>query len=465
MFFKKGVGKMQKFMLLTSILVLSACGGGSGGSSANSTTPPTNPEIPTGTIWQEPTVSEDVANSNKQITSMRSAISNSTKVVAYVEEQLESFIETASVSQPTSLNTTNRAAFTWMAPSTGNNLSKDEQALEISKLSEWLLLDTTTEEDIVAVFNHDKQKLHKAMHVLSKGNNPCFIGGSATETAACFKNTWVQNNSSAIEEFESNGKLETFNLNDIDFKMIEGNKTETFEIVVNENGKITGLHFRDKNRERIGDSNDFDFVEMLGPDDAKVEVQAKLSYESHGKNIGTSGLKYADFGLLRFNSEQPGFEFEEIMPYAGGYEAKRIDKSDIENTVTFNGHAIGQAGNTELADDSATLVFDKASGDETFSASFDNWYDINVVKNDTGTTFTFTGDAKDGPTLSTPTISTPGGTNGDIEIIGFETAYYGDSKSPSEATALFNYSQDVNGLGGENADYTHVNISFGGKAE
>lgn len=455
---------MKKYMILTSILVLSACGGGSGGGSTNSTIPST-PEAPTGPIWQEPNVSEDVAQSNEQVTSMRSAISNSTKVVAYVEEQLETFDETAPLAQPTSLAATNRTAFTWMAPSKGDSLSKEEQALEISKLSEWLLLDTTTEEDIVAVFNYDKQKLHKAMHVLSKGNNPCFIGGSATETAACFKNTWIQNNNSAIEDFEANGKLKTFDLNAIDFKMLEGNETETFKIVVNENGKITGLHFRDKNRDRIGDSNDFKFVEMLGPDGDQVEVQAKLSYESHGKNIGTDGLKYADFGLLRFNSEQPGFEFEDIMPYAGGYEAKRIDKSDIENTVIFNGHAIGQAGNTELADNNAKLAFDKASGNETLSASFDNWYDISVTKNDEGIKFSISGDAKDGPTLATPTRTTPGGTNGDIEIIGFETAYYGDSKSPSEATALFNYSQDVNGLGGENTDYIHVNIGFGGKAE
>lgn len=458
-FTKNKGANMKKIAILTSLLALTACGGGSGGGGSG-TIDGILPGGDTGgtLIWQEPTVSPETANSNKLVTSMNSRISNSAKVISYVEKQLETF-EGGPSDQKVS-----RAAFEWFAPSDGNKLSKEEQALEIAKLSDWLLMDGTTQEDIIAAFNHDKQKLHQAMHVLDKGLNSCFNGGSAAQTAACFKETWVKNNDDAIKDFEDNGQLKTFDLSNVDFKMVDGDTTETFAIVVDENGKISGLKFRGKDRTRIDDTNDFEFVEMLGPDGQKELINALLTYESHGKNIGTDGLKYADFGLLRLNSTQPGFEFEELMPYAGGYEAKRINKSDIDETVVFNGHIIGQVfgeQKVELSDKNAQFVFDKASGSETLSASFDNWYDVNIVKNDNGITFGLSGDAKDGPTLSAPSANLQSGTTPDgNEIIGFDTAYYGDNKKPSEATALFQYSQEQSA-----GNYTHVHIGFGGRAE
>ena len=102
-----------------------------------------------------------------------------------------------------------------------------------------------------------------------------------------------------------------------------------------------------------------------------------------------------------------------------------------------------------LKDEAATLVF-AADGTQTLSANFDNWYDVQMIKNDDGTNqFKVVGGTggtdsrfhiqpEEGVKL--PEHMIVGTNNGTTnERMEFVTGYYGDKGIPSEATGIVKY--------------------------
>ena len=115
-------------------------------------------------------------------------------------------------------------------------------------------------------------------------------------------------------------------------------------------------------------------------------------------------------------------------------------------------------------DKNATLTFDAASGGESLNAKFTNWYDVNVTRDrndritvaldDTGKTIDPTVKFQTAPTPGLPTGVTPGTPD---QAVVFETEYYGDNNTPTEATSIFQYQQS-----GASGTINAV-IGFGGK--
>lgn len=134
------------------------------------------------------------------------------------------------------------------------------------------------------------------------------------------------------------------------------------------------------------ESDKFEFFHMNYTKDEKT------TYSSSAKDMK---LVYSDFGILTKDStfSKPVFEGvnKETFVFAGGYEDKKIEANNITENMEFAGRAVGavnvvygENGGAEITqnptpldlDGEARLSFDAASGNQTVTATFDNWYDV-----------------------------------------------------------------------------------------
>lgn len=134
------------------------------------------------------------------------------------------------------------------------------------------------------------------------------------------------------------------------------------------------------------ESDKFEFFHMNYTKDEKT------TYSSSAKDMK---LVYSDFGILTKDStfSKPVFEGveKETFVFAGGYEDKKIEAKNITENMEFAGRAVGavnvvygENGGAEITknptpldlDGEAHLSFDAASGNQTVTATFDNWYDV-----------------------------------------------------------------------------------------
>ena len=124
-------------------------------------------------------------------------------------------------------------------------------------------------------------------------------------------------------------------------------------------------------------------------DDGMIDVD--LEYESKGKTLPNGGLKYSDFGGVNVKSRidhnqfiRDGWRFV----FAGGYEFRKIDVDNIQNSGTFTGKAVGDVvairngdglGTAKTLDGDATLHFSR--GNTQLVATFPDWYDVTYTDN------------------------------------------------------------------------------------
>lgn len=133
-----------------------------------------------------------------------------------------------------------------------------------------------------------------------------------------------------LKNFEFNYALQDVNLN-IKFK-------------TDKNGKIIALEIPEKYiYERVDDINEFKNNDITYKD---------AKYISKGKEVE---LSYSDFGIFETKNEYYG-----ALPYSdtdrthpqiaisGGYDARRINESDIKTEMTFTGKYIGTLYHNEL---------------------------------------------------------------------------------------------------------------------
>lgn len=450
-----------KSVLLSSLFILSACGGGNGGSGVNIPSQPETPFIP-----QEDTI----ASSNAKITNM---VSNSEYQVAlFVSNKLGTDAESVGLGNITGRGATTRGAF---IPSHSGELNYDKAA-ELVEMAEWLNQSDTSAEDIIAEFNKDRNKIKAALKLMD--DMYCFVGGDAEETARRILEMRDKKAfDTPLESLKEN--TEVMNLKDVMFESADkefSTPDEDFKLIfeVDDNGKIIAIDsFDDGTKEtftRHEEGNRFD-----SPSEA---IHAKMNLL--GNNIG---LRYSDFGYVEvYQNDNPDTKMF-IMPIAGGYQGKKLDinKNDLAQTTTFNGIAILNVGETNtdiegnrlsLQDNEASLVFDKTSGNQVMTANFDAWYDVKATKyadntaqivfangeNISDDKFRF----KDGLNNSINSFDTGRVNNDDAqERLSVNFNYYGDSKSdPQESTGIIYYQQKYGYGDNERLD---IYMGFGGK--
>lgn len=207
-----------------------------------------------------------------------------------------------------------------------------------------------------------------------------------------------------------------------------------------------------------------------------------IYYESYAQDVG---LKYADFGILKFDATSIG-EREFDVPFSGGYNIKNINNDsmkdlaaeEISGKVVFTGLVKGQVSHSDLVtdtdialeggltDNDATLTF-KSDGSQILAADFENWARIRAVKAADGKNQFIVDHVYDGvDPMYVLATSSPGLEDGvmGIETMAMKTGYYGDDNLPNEAVGLVQY-QYMTDYNEELHDYRHhinVDLGFGG---
>lgn len=232
------------------------------------------------------------------------------------------------------------------------------------------------------------------------------------------------------------------------------------------------------------------------------------TYTSYAKDMK---LVYSDFGTLTKNSNfskpvQEGHE-KETFVFAGGYEDKKIEVADLSEDMNFIGRAVGAVnvayGNNGDEDDNqsldplnldgkATLTFNKATGQQTVSAEFNNWYDVTAeaaangnpdkltLNNWQGSSddYKFRGQseyivndfttAKQLAADPDTAIEAAPGDHSDPAFGALNIGYYGDKGIPSEATGYIFYEEGraFNDTGSyDKIKNISVNIGFGAQRQ
>lgn len=215
------------------------------------------------------------------------------------------------------------------------------------------------------------------------------------------------------------------------------------KFTVDDAGNINAITVDDTTYNRIGNTNTFG-----------VDNVTALVYDS----AATDDLKlsYSDFGVYQIKNDNTW----KSIPFAGGYESRRIAdttvQTSVDNNLEFSGAAVGTVTNADnqnldIRDDRVALTFDKTSGTSTLTADFANWYDIAVTKQmgDTTANIDFSNySGTDDFRLSDDVVSGTANIN---------MGYYGANPSsgiPTEATGTIDYEAD-NGI--------QMDVAFGVK--
>lgn len=464
---------MKKYLVLTSVLALAACGGGSGGGNGGTNDIPGSIETP-----EKPfvPVKDTVAASNAQITGM---VSNSeTQVVTYVVNKLGNDAESVGFGN-IARSTTSRAAF---VPSVTAGNTNYDKAKELMELAQWLGDDTTTHNDIVSMFNKSKSDQNKIKSALKLLDDMwCYVGGSADETARRILEHRAANKfDKPLGEIKE--KSEIITLRDVYFlsadkEFADTNEDFAFKFIINEDGQIIGLDTIDDGQNEIikreGDKNKFDTNDGDG------------SYATVNMLGNKIGLKYSDFGFLNMYENEDAEKADNVlfsMPIAGGYTTKMIDidKDNLASNIVFNGIAVGNVGEPDtsikgdrlqLRDNSATLTFEKGTGNQILRANFDNWYDVSATKYADGDAqivfsngdniadndkFWFKQDGERVASFDTGKVANDKYEN----QVSVNFDYYGDNGNAAEATGIIFYDQNA-----KDDNAAKLLMGFGGTAK
>ncbi|HIU65186.1 MAG TPA: hypothetical protein IAC63_00910 [Candidatus Enterousia avicola] len=422
---------MRRILLFISLLVLSACAD-NGGSidypykdrEYNSLGWPTNPTTP---------FKNTVVESNSKVTGMLSRTENITE--DYITYRLNSW----SVYNP--------------------NIGNRIPLMDIANAAAWLTDGERTVQEIEQYFGKNLTLMHMAVYVVDNRLNRCFNGAGVGAAAECFvewRNEFPNEFSNISQEIKEN--TTSLNAGDAVLNAVDGAKIKF--IVDDETGMIVGATL---NKEGVSQSYNNrgeggEFYNIVLKDDDFLKQS--LMYNSIGKTLG---LSYSDFGVYSQAESKELAENSSIqvlvatVPFAGGYSEHSIAPENIAHDVEFKGAAIGTASSGDevvnLVGD-ATLGFNKETGISTLGATFDDWYDV-VVKNDSSGTIEFTNYEN-----QNNVAKFNGDIEGDFSATGAKmtVGYYAsmpETGVPTEATGLVSFEEPDSGV--------KMNIAFGGK--
>ena len=422
---------MRRILLFISLLMLSACAD-NGGSidypykdrEYNSLGWPTNPTTP---------FKNTVVESNSKVTGMLSRTENITE--DYITYRLNSW----SVYNP--------------------NIGNRIPLMDIANAAAWLTDGERTVQEIEQYFGKNLTLMHMAVYVVDNRLNRCFNGAGVGAAAECFvewRNEFPNEFSNISQEIKEN--TTSLNAGDAVLNAVDGAKIKF--IVDDETGMIVGATL---NKEGVSQSYNNrgeggEFYNIVLKDDEFLKQS--LMYNSIGKTLG---LSYSDFGVYSQAESKELAENSSIqvlvatVPFAGGYSEHSIAPENIAHDVEFKGAAIGTASSGDevvnLVGD-ATLGFNKETGISTLGATFDDWYDV-VVKNDSSGTIEFTNYEN-----QNNVAKFNGDIEGDFSATGAKmtVGYYAsmpETGVPTEATGLVSFEEPDSGV--------KMNIAFGGK--
>lgn len=326
---------------------------------------------------------------------------------------------------------------------TGFDVISADDYIDVANLANQIT--TANAAQIKSAYATDSNILWAAMAVLNRSlAASCFDATSGANTAECLVN-WRNNNTAVFDtsrtELADNAIVLT-----VDNATLTATNGYKMKFKIDDSGEIIGMTLTrdsgDVDLAKLGDSRTF-----YGSDIENGRV-LELDYVSDAKQMG---LSYSDFGLINITSSMDGDQRvdEFLMPFAGGYDDKKIAVADIDSDMTFTGRATGRVAKgahiVQLQQDAArptTLTFDTQSKTSTLNANFKNWYDVTV---DSTGAISFT-DYKDNEPGGTPIdmqLATTPNDDGVITANGanMNVGYYGPSTTPTEATGTVQFTE------------------------
>lgn len=210
------------------------------------------------------------------------------------------------------------------------------------------------------------------------------------------------------------------------------------------------------------------------------KIGVKFGFNMLGESVG---LKYSDFGYISQKYQVNDGEFidEGIEGIAGGYDFKRIDKSDLKEEMVFAGRAVGNVsyhneetdpeGNVSKNLDTSDAKLTFKDGVETLNMNFakDGWYNVTVTS-DKDSNMAIAFDAAGQNIDKKLQFHSSEYKNVSSDDVNFLTPdepgqsgvthikYYGDNGNPSEATATVFFEEYALRY---NGDVTPDNVEFG----
>ena len=434
---------MKKYIILTSLIVLAACGGGSGGSPAGDHVRPRN--------TTSPIVSDQTYNSNKNVTSMvsRLLISNDSAKRTLARTSTVQY-EGADYQEYDLRNVTFAVA---------------DEGFDTNGMK--LIIDPETKEIIALDMGFGTEPGYPTIYKYVRDEN-----GKITSLEP------VSEEEATDAEKHPEKYLVRTSSNDNEFIGFVNFNDDEDDENNNENQNNT-------NTENPGDEEQ----------DGANWVQTTVKYNSLGQLSEKHKLRYSDFGNIDIGNTLPGWR----AMFVGGYDIKKIEPKNIETEKTFNGHATGSvvaikngSGSAiALDDEKASLTF--KDGESKLSANFTNWYDVayneqydengNAInKTATFTNFkdgannkfrmlsdeqennTYISDTTtDGLVMNAVTNTEQHGSNIEqFDSIQSDIRYYGDNGNPSESVGLIQVRDCDGNQCGNGNDEVRMNIGFGG---
>ena len=326
---------------------------------------------------------------------------------------------------------------------TGFDVISADDYIDVANLANQIT--TANAAQIKSAYATDSNILWAAMAVLNRSlAASCFDATSGANTAECLVN-WRNNNTAVFDtsrtELADNAIVLT-----VDNATLTATNDYKMKFTLDGDGEIIGMTLtRDSGDvilDKLGDSSTF-----YGSDIENGRV-LELDYVSDAKQMG---LSYSDFGLINILSSMDGDQRVDVslMPFAGGYDDKKIAVAYIDSDMTFTGRATGRVqknvNGMQLKQDEnrpTTLTFDTQSQTSTLNANFKNWYDVTV---DSTGAISFT-DYKDNEPGGTPIdmqLATTPNDDGVITANGanMNVGYYGPSTTPTEATGTVQFTE------------------------
>ncbi len=315
--------------------------------------------------------------------------------------------------------------------------------MDVASLSNEITTANATQ--IQSEYNSDKNMLWAAMAVLNRSlAAKCYNASDGAATAECIVN-W-RNDNAAIFDTSRTELIENTTVLTVDNATLTATNGYKMKFKIDDTGEIIGMTLTrdsgDVDLAKLGDSRTF-----YGSDIENGRV-LELDYVSDAKQMG---LSYSDFGLINIVSSMDGDQRvdEFLVPFAGGYDDKKIAVADIDSDMTFTGRATGRVqknGNVmQLKQDEnrpTTLTFDSQSQTSTLNANFNNWYDV-VVDSTGAISFTDYKNNNDGGTYIDMQLATTANDDGVITANGanMNVGYYGPSTTPTEATGTVQFTE------------------------
>lgn len=326
---------------------------------------------------------------------------------------------------------------------TGFDVISADDYIDVANLANQIT--TANAAQIKSAYATDSNILWAAMAVLNRSlAASCFDATSGANTAECIVN-WRNNNTAVFDtsrtELADNAIVLT-----VDNATLTATNDYKMKFKIDDSGEIIGMTLTrdsgDVDLAKLGDSSTF-----YGSDIENGRV-LELDYVSDAKQMG---LSYSDFGLINITSSMDGDQRvdEFLMPFAGGYDDKKIAVADIDSDMTFTGRATGRVAKgahiVQLQQDAArptTLTFDTQSKTSTLNANFKNWYDV-VVDSTGAISFTDYKNNNNGGTYIDMQLATTPDDDGVITANGanMNVGYYGPSTTPTEVIGTVQFTE------------------------